>query len=203
VSSWITLLDSDAKKRKDPVFQAIRPMLAMSRDMVSKDPGNRPSAFQVEQFFAYSIKKAESKVSLCCSSNLYPGHHGRPDCMGSAKDERVAVPRIGSRSPSASPRSARKDQSQREAYFQDENGLLSPTIQSTPGTYLSSSGTESSTSSESDHEPRRANSKQPNRKQSKRKSSRAGGMSSDKGSSPVLTNDLSWGYATPWMALKD
>ncbi|KAL4737338.1 hypothetical protein BDV11DRAFT_206860 [Aspergillus similis] len=35
VSSWITLLDSDAKKRKDPVFQAIRPMLAMSRDMDS------------------------------------------------------------------------------------------------------------------------------------------------------------------------
>ncbi|KAL6239958.1 hypothetical protein BDW75DRAFT_226686 [Aspergillus navahoensis] len=35
VSSWITLLDSDARKRKDPVFQAIRPMLAMSRDMDS------------------------------------------------------------------------------------------------------------------------------------------------------------------------
>ncbi|KAL4778077.1 hypothetical protein BJX76DRAFT_352879 [Aspergillus varians] len=106
VSSWITLLDSDAKKRKDPVFQAIRPMLAMSRDMVSRDPGNRPSAFQVEQLFVCSIKRAEGKVALCCSSNLHPGRRGRPARMPSANDAQQSVPRIGSRSRprSSSPR---------------------------------------------------------------------------------------------------
>jgi len=203
VSSWITLLDSDAKKRKDPVFQAVRPMLAMSRDMVSREPGNRPSAFQVEQLFACSIRKAESKVALCCSSSLYSGHRGRPDGMRSAKDDRVAVPRIGSRSPSAFPRSPRKDQNQTKAYLQDESGLLSPSIPSTPGTYLCSSETESYTTSESDRERRKTKSKQSNRKQSKKKSSRARSISPDAGPNPVLANDPSWGYAIPWVALKN
>ncbi|KAJ0423705.1 hypothetical protein BJY00DRAFT_299549 [Aspergillus carlsbadensis] len=99
VSSWITLLDSDAKKRKDLLFQSIRPMLAMSRDMLSREPSNRPSAFQVEQLFACSIKKAEGKASLHCSSNIYPGRHrGRPDRMPSPIDEQLMVPRISSRS---------------------------------------------------------------------------------------------------------
>ena len=204
VSSWITLLDSDAKKRKDPVFQAVRRMLAMSRGMISRDPGNRPSAFQVEQLFASSIKKTEDKVTLCCTSDLHPGHRGRLDGVASVQDDRVAVPRIGSRSPSTSPRSPRNGQSrQTKASFQDENGLLSPTFQYTPGTYLSSSETESYTSSESDHEPRRTKSKQRNRKPSKERSSRVRGMSPDTGSNPILTNDPSWSYATPWVALKD
>ncbi|KAL4921953.1 hypothetical protein BDW62DRAFT_208115 [Aspergillus aurantiobrunneus] len=63
VSSWITLLDSDAKKRKDPVFQAIRPMLAMSRDMVSRDPGNRPSAFQDSVTITVTITISFAKKS--------------------------------------------------------------------------------------------------------------------------------------------
>ncbi|KAL4817908.1 hypothetical protein BDW67DRAFT_158094 [Aspergillus spinulosporus] len=204
VSSWITLLDSDAKKRKDPVFQAIRPMLAMSRDMVSRDPGDRPSAFQVEQLFACSIKKAEGRVALCCSSNLHPGRRGRPD--RATKDDKLAVPRIASSSPSPlrsrsrsrSSRKPKKASSARRANFQDENGLLSPTLSSQPRTYLSSSDTESYTS-DTDAESRYTNY---SRKQSEKLSGKMRGVSPDAGTSPMLANDPSWGYATPWMLLK-
>ncbi|PWY92075.1 hypothetical protein BO70DRAFT_259439, partial [Aspergillus heteromorphus CBS 117.55] len=59
VSSWITSLDSDAKKHKDPIFQAVRPMLAVVRTMLNKDPYDRPSAFQVEQHFAQALQKLD------------------------------------------------------------------------------------------------------------------------------------------------
>ncbi|KAL2859855.1 protein kinase domain-containing protein [Aspergillus lucknowensis] len=181
VSSWITLLDSDAKKRKDPVFQAIRPMLAMSRDMLSRDPADRPSAYQIEQLFACSIKKAESKVALHCSSNIYPGRQrGRPDRMHSPKDDRMAVPRIASRSRSR------------------------PTLPSnTSKPYLSSSDTESHTTSDNDLDQQYTQSKAPTRTPlRKKKSSKIRGASPEPGTSPVLANNPSWGYATPWMSLK-
>ncbi|KAL4980752.1 hypothetical protein BDW66DRAFT_124721 [Aspergillus desertorum] len=198
VSSWITLLDSDAKKRKDPVFQAIRPMLAMSRDMVSRDPANRPSASQVERLFACSIKTAEGRVALCCSSNLHPGRRGRPE--RATKDDKLAVPRIesASRSRSRSPRKPKKAPSPRKANFQDENGLLSPALSSHPRTYLSSSDTESCTS-DTDAESRYTNY---SRKQSRKSGKQMRGVSPDTGTSPMLANDPSWGYATPWMSLK-
>ncbi|KAL3482297.1 hypothetical protein BJX99DRAFT_216752 [Aspergillus californicus] len=211
VSSWITLLDSDAKKRKDPLFQSIRPMLAMSRDMVSRDPGNRPSAFQVEQLFVASLKKAESKVALHCSSNLYMGRRGRPDPMpSSSKDHAVAVPRLSSRSRSRSrPRSSKSPKapaSPHNTNFEDENGLLSPKFPPKPRTYnTSSSDTESYTTSDTDID--RGQTKPPKKSIkktfSKKKSSKLRGVSPDTGSSPVLANDPSWGYATPWMALKN
>ncbi|KAL4794639.1 hypothetical protein BDV19DRAFT_187695 [Aspergillus venezuelensis] len=204
VSSWITLLDQDSKKRKDPVFQAIRPMLAMSRDMVSRDPGSRPSAFQVEQLFAASIKKAEGKVTLCCSSNLSTGRRGRPDRSTSAKDDPLAVPRLASasrsRSRSRSKRRSKKDktQSPRNANFQDENGLLSPTLTS-PQSYLSSSDTESYSASDTDPDP---STKKTSKPRNYSRPTKVRGVSPDTGTSPVLANDPSWGYATPWMALK-
>ncbi|KAL5340143.1 hypothetical protein BJX70DRAFT_133307 [Aspergillus crustosus] len=198
VSSWITLLDSDAKKRKDPVFHAIRPMLAMSRDMVSRDPASRPSAFQVEQLFAFSIKKAEGKAALHCSSHLHPGRRGRPDGKKLPIDSGLAVPRIASRSRSASRKTPSK------SHYQDENGLLSPTLSSQQRSYLSSSDTESYTTSDTDLESRHSKQKHSGTKQPKRnKSSKLRGRNPDTGSSPVLANDPSWGYATPWMALKN
>ncbi|KAL2834915.1 hypothetical protein BDW59DRAFT_136813 [Aspergillus cavernicola] len=204
VSSWITLLDSDAKKRKDPVFQAIRPMLAMSRDMVSRDPANRPSAFQVEQLFACAIKKAEGKVALHCSSSLYMGRRGRPDRMLSPKGDGLAVPKKASRSRSASPNSPKTPKSPRKDWFQDENGLLSPKFPSKSRGYLSSSDTESFTASDTDVDHQDTKPKKSSRSwSSKRKSSKVRGVSPDTGSSPVLANDPSWGYAAPWVALKN
>jgi serine/threonine protein kinase len=203
VSSWITLLDSDAKKRKDPLFQSIRPMLAMSRDMLSREPSNRPSAFQVEQLFACSIKKAEGKASLHCSSNIYPGRQrGRPDRIPSPIDEQLMVPRISSRSRSRSAqrKTPKTLKSPRRDYFQDENGLLSPTFPSkTSRSYISSSDTESQQTSDTDFDHEYPRPQKPIKSPSRKKSSRLRGISPDTGTSPVLSNDPSWSYATPWM----
>ncbi|PYH82873.1 hypothetical protein BO82DRAFT_281050 [Aspergillus uvarum CBS 121591] len=75
VCSWITLLDNDAKKHKDPIFQAVRPMLDVVRVMLSRDPAERPSAFQVEQLFARAIQKldAAGATPIHCTSKLQ--HH--------------------------------------------------------------------------------------------------------------------------------
>ncbi|KAI9934299.1 hypothetical protein ASPWEDRAFT_412830 [Aspergillus wentii DTO 134E9] len=70
VSSWITLLDHDAKKRKDSTFNAVRSMLAMVRTMLDKDPVSRPSAVQVEQYFSHTIQKLEGIVNLHCKSKI-------------------------------------------------------------------------------------------------------------------------------------
>lgn len=55
VVSWITLLDADAGKRKDPVFRAVRDMLVVVRGMLERDPVKRPSAGDVERRFARAI----------------------------------------------------------------------------------------------------------------------------------------------------
>ncbi|PYH40146.1 protein kinase domain-containing protein [Aspergillus saccharolyticus JOP 1030-1] len=73
VCSWITLLDNDAKKHKDPIFQAVRPMLDVVRVMLSRDPIDRPSAFQVEQRFACALQKLDGVRPLHCASKLQ--HH--------------------------------------------------------------------------------------------------------------------------------
>ncbi|KAI9371873.1 hypothetical protein BJX61DRAFT_509985 [Aspergillus egyptiacus] len=196
VSSWITLLDSDAKKRKDPVFQAIRPMLAMSRHMVSRDPGNRPTAFQVEQLLAAAIKETEGKVTLHCSSNLSTGRRGRPDPAPSSKDVGLTVPRTATRSRS-SPRSPRKE------YFGDETDHLSPNFPSDPRAYISSSDTESYCTIDTDAERPYVGHRQSSRRSaSKKEPKKRRGVSPDRQSSRAAASDPAWSYATPWMALK-
>lgn len=71
VSSWIALLEHDARKRKDPVFRAVEPMLAVVRSMLDKDPGNRPSATRVESRFGAILRQIEVSVALHCTSKLY------------------------------------------------------------------------------------------------------------------------------------
>ncbi|KAF7588476.1 hypothetical protein BBP40_005670 [Aspergillus hancockii] len=70
VTSWITLLDHDAKKQKDPIFQAVRPMLAIVRDMLNKEPADRPSAYQIEHHFSVAIRQMSGIANLHCASNL-------------------------------------------------------------------------------------------------------------------------------------
>lgn len=70
VASWITLLDHDSKKQKDPIFQAVRPMLAVVRDMLDKEPANRPSAYQVEHHFSAAVHQLSGIATLHCSSDL-------------------------------------------------------------------------------------------------------------------------------------
>ncbi|KAI9036304.1 protein kinase domain-containing protein [Aspergillus affinis] len=71
VTSWITLLDQDAKKQKSPVFQAVRAMLSMSRGMLSKDPVGRPSASQVDHCFSSAIRQLGGVANLHCSSYVH------------------------------------------------------------------------------------------------------------------------------------
>ncbi|KAF5866360.1 hypothetical protein ETB97_012526 [Aspergillus alliaceus] len=70
VTSWITLLDHDSKKQKDPIFQAVRPMLAVVRDMLDKEPANRPSAYQVEHHFSAAVHQLSGIATPHCSSDL-------------------------------------------------------------------------------------------------------------------------------------
>ncbi|KAL4897303.1 hypothetical protein BDV59DRAFT_87645 [Aspergillus ambiguus] len=70
ITSWITLLDSDAKKHKDPVFVSIRPMLSVVREMLSRLPTARPSAFQVERQFGTVIQQLNGAASLHCVSHI-------------------------------------------------------------------------------------------------------------------------------------
>ena len=86
VTAWITLLDHDAKKKKtDPVFAALPPMLEMVRTMLSKDPAARPSAAHVERHFACAIQQQQQQqqqqqpddaIVIHCVSNLR--ENGRP-----------------------------------------------------------------------------------------------------------------------------
>ncbi|KAJ9228084.1 hypothetical protein DTO169E5_9240 [Paecilomyces variotii] len=66
VGSWITLLDHDAKKRRDPIFRALKPMLAVVRDMLAREPEKRPTGAQVERRFARAINHLTGIVQLHC-----------------------------------------------------------------------------------------------------------------------------------------
>lgn len=56
VTSWITLLDADARKRKDPVFQAVGMMLVVVRGMLEREPERRLTAMEVEKRFAEAVR---------------------------------------------------------------------------------------------------------------------------------------------------
>ncbi|RAL07711.1 protein kinase domain-containing protein [Aspergillus homomorphus CBS 101889] len=108
VCSWITLLDNDAKKHKDSIFQAVRPMLDVIRVMLSRDPVDRPSAFQVEQVFARALQKLDHAAPLHCTSKLqHPAPRPKnalrigPNKNADAASHNLIVPRAG---PTAAPR---------------------------------------------------------------------------------------------------
>lgn len=56
ITSWITLLDADARKRKDPVFQAVGMMLVVIRGMLEREPERRLTAMEVEKRFAEAVR---------------------------------------------------------------------------------------------------------------------------------------------------
>ncbi|KAL1857859.1 hypothetical protein Plec18167_001738 [Paecilomyces lecythidis] len=72
VGSWITLLDHDSKKRRDPIFRALKPMLAVVRDMLAREPERRPTVSQVERRFARAINHLTGIVQLHCVCNEPP-----------------------------------------------------------------------------------------------------------------------------------
>lgn len=66
VTSWITLLTADSKKRKGLAFRAVEPMLAVVRDMIARAPERRPSAEEVEARFAHTIRQLEGIIVAHC-----------------------------------------------------------------------------------------------------------------------------------------
>lgn len=66
VSSWLTLLTQDSKKRKGLAFRAVEPMLDVVRDMMARSPDRRPSAEDVEARFAHTIRQLEGILVAHC-----------------------------------------------------------------------------------------------------------------------------------------
>uniref|UniRef100_A0A093XVG6 CBL-interacting protein kinase 4 n=1 Tax=Talaromyces marneffei PM1 TaxID=1077442 RepID=A0A093XVG6_TALMA len=66
VTSWLTLLTADSKKRKGLAFRAVDPMLAVVRDMIARDPERRPSAEEVEAGFSHTIRQLEGIIVAHC-----------------------------------------------------------------------------------------------------------------------------------------
>ncbi|OKL63350.1 hypothetical protein UA08_01534 [Talaromyces atroroseus] len=72
VSSWLTLLTQDSKKRKGLAFRAVEPMLAVVRDMVARSPEKRPKAQEVEAKFAHTIRQLEGILLAHCKQAPTP-----------------------------------------------------------------------------------------------------------------------------------
>jgi serine/threonine protein kinase len=66
VTSWLTLLTADSKKRKGLAFRAVEPMLAVVRDMIARAPERRPSAEEVEARFAHTVRQLEGIIVAHC-----------------------------------------------------------------------------------------------------------------------------------------
>ncbi|PGH23314.1 serine/threonine protein kinase [Polytolypa hystricis UAMH7299] len=70
VNSWIGKLERDATKQSDPVFCGVKPMLAIVKQMLYRDPESRPLASQVALSFSSAISQLKGAVELhCCSQD--------------------------------------------------------------------------------------------------------------------------------------
>jgi serine/threonine protein kinase len=72
VSSWLTLLTQDSKKRKGLAFRAVEPMLTVVRDMVARSPEKRPTAGEIEAKFAHTIRQLEGILLAHCKQAPAP-----------------------------------------------------------------------------------------------------------------------------------
>ncbi|KAH8695448.1 hypothetical protein BGW36DRAFT_264461, partial [Talaromyces proteolyticus] len=69
VSSWISLLTRDSKKRKGLAFRAVEPMLEVVREMMTRAPENRILARNVQREFASTILQLEGIITIHCLAN--------------------------------------------------------------------------------------------------------------------------------------
>ncbi|KNG85690.1 protein kinase domain-containing protein [Aspergillus nomiae NRRL 13137] len=155
VTSWITLLDHDSKKQKDPVFQAVRPMLAVVRNMLNKEPADRPSAYQVEHHFSVIMHQLGRVANMHCSSRLQC-HTGNPKGRlhegPHATTPRLTVPSI---SRSASPHSPLSVATNSPIYSEGSTGFTPSPSPSVAGFNLSGPTVAYSENSDTDQESRR------------------------------------------------
>ncbi|CRG92544.1 hypothetical protein PISL3812_09605 [Talaromyces islandicus] len=66
VSSWLSLLEREAKKHKGLAFRAVEPMIEVVREMMARAPERRPLAGYVESEFARTIQQLEGILSAHC-----------------------------------------------------------------------------------------------------------------------------------------
>ncbi|OJJ44324.1 hypothetical protein ASPZODRAFT_135143 [Penicilliopsis zonata CBS 506.65] len=98
VASWITLLESDARKGKGPVFRAVGPILATVRQMLQRDSSARPAALLVERQFSNAIRQLDEGVTDLHCISQFP-RQIRPDNVDTtttttAKQKRPVPPPI-------------------------------------------------------------------------------------------------------------
>ncbi|WEW54990.1 hypothetical protein PRK78_000417 [Emydomyces testavorans] len=55
IFSWMDILKREASKHKNPYYRGVAPLLAVARDMFSRNPETRPSAVQVVARYAQAI----------------------------------------------------------------------------------------------------------------------------------------------------
>ncbi|KAK2739239.1 hypothetical protein FQN55_009519 [Onygenales sp. PD_40] len=75
VKSWITRLERDALRRADVHFRGVRPVLAVVRDMLSRDPESRPLAPRVASEFAWAINQAGGGIQAHCKPTAEASPH--------------------------------------------------------------------------------------------------------------------------------
>ncbi|OGM40139.1 protein kinase domain-containing protein [Aspergillus bombycis] len=155
VTSWITLLDHDSKKQKDSVFQAVRPILAVVREMLNKEPADRPSAYQVEHHFSVIIHQLRGMANMHCSSRLQYHTRNPKDRLHEAPHvttPRLTVPSI---SRSASPHSPLSAATNSPIYAEESIGFTPSPSPSVAGLNISGSTTTYAENSDTDQESRR------------------------------------------------
>jgi serine/threonine protein kinase len=71
VSSWMSLLTRDSKKRKGLAFRAVEPMLEVVREMMARSPEKRPSAKFVQYELANTIQRLDRIITIHCPAMSY------------------------------------------------------------------------------------------------------------------------------------
>lgn len=66
ILSWIVILEREAAKQKSSFYRAVSPLLAVVRDMLSRNPENRPPAVQVVARYARAICSVSNEFKPHC-----------------------------------------------------------------------------------------------------------------------------------------
>ena len=67
VQIWITMLEDEAKRKKNPIYKSVPDLLALIRTMLDSIPGMRPSAYHVQQRIYQILKERSGMAKLYCS----------------------------------------------------------------------------------------------------------------------------------------
>ena len=69
VQAWISMLENEARQKKNPIYRGVPSLLALIRTMLDSIPGMRPSAYHVQQRISRILKEESGMAELHCSSS--------------------------------------------------------------------------------------------------------------------------------------